>query len=270
MSVQNNMVIDVAVLCHEYTELQKMCDDHVINLDDICISKEIFRKIFYFYGENFGMDKKIVNTEELLPYVSFLPKHRKIEREKFYLLEHILRNLEDDLGVSRNCFTPDTRVQLTSEINSLNSLCDMNCCSVLASLTWSNLLNIIDILRCELINKDNSFSINEELKQLKIEHLTLTKLYENAKIESSNAIIILKHANERNYILQERYKLLKMELQELKSISNNICTICCENIINISCVPCGHTYCEKCIRIPENNNCYICRQNFYRIIKIYL
>jgi hypothetical protein len=133
-----------------------------------------------------------------------------------------------------------------------------------------SLLNIIDILRCELINKDNSFSINEELKQLKIEHLTLTKLYENAKIESSNAIIILKHANERNYILQERYKLLKMELQELKSISNNICTICCENIINISCVPCGHTYCEKCIRIPENNNCYICRQNFYRIIKIYL
>jgi hypothetical protein len=147
MSVQNNMVIDVAVLCHEYTELKKMCDDHIINLDDICISKDIFRKIFYFYGENFGMDKKIVNTEELLHYVSFLPKHRKIEREKFYLLEHILRNIEDDLGVSRNCFTPETRVQLTSEINSLNSLCDMNCCSVLASLTWSNLLNIIDKYR---------------------------------------------------------------------------------------------------------------------------
>ena len=134
----------------------------------------------------------------------------------------------------------------------------------------AGLLKRINDLREELQKKDNILAIKEELKQLKIEYSILNKNFENSKIESSNATMILKHANERNYILQERYKLLKLELEENKIINNNICSICCENIIDISCVPCGHTYCEKCIRVPENNNCYICRQNFYRIIRIYI
>lgn len=146
-NITSNMVIDVAVLCHEYTELTKMCEDHIINLDDICISKEYFKQIFYPFGENFAIDKKIVNTTNFLHYVSFLPNHRTVKGDKFYLLEYILRNLEDDLGVSRNCFTVETRVELTGEINSLHSLCDMNCCSVLASLTWSNLSDIIEKYR---------------------------------------------------------------------------------------------------------------------------
>ena len=134
----------------------------------------------------------------------------------------------------------------------------------------AGLLKRINDLREELQKKDNILAIKEELKQLKIEYSILNKNFENSKIESSNATMILKHANERNYILQERYKLLKLELEENKIINNNICSICCENIIDVSCVPCGHTYCEKCIRVPENNNCYICRQNFYRIIRIYI
>ena len=84
----------------------------------------------------------------------------------------------------------------------------------------------------------------------------MIKSLEIAKIESSNATLILKHANERNYILQQKYKLLKIELAE--------------NKINVCCIPCGHTYCDKCIHEPDNNNCYICRQNFYRILKIYI
>ena len=87
----------------------------------------------------------------------------------------------------------------------------------------------------------------------------MIKSLEIAKIESSNATLILKHANERNYILQQKYKLLKIELAEIKLNNHNIC-----------CIPCGHTYCDKCIHEPHNNNCYICRQNFYRILKIYI
>lgn len=134
----------------------------------------------------------------------------------------------------------------------------------------AGLLKRINELREELKKKDDIILIKEELKQLKIDYSILNRTFENSKIESSNANIILKHANERNYILQERYKLLKIELEESKITNDNICTICYENIINVSCVPCGHTYCEKCIRIPENNNCYICRQNFYKIIRIYI
>ena len=147
MSITTSMIIDFAVLCHEYTELEQMCHDHIINLDDICISKDTFKQIFYPYGENFGMDKKIINNKDFLPYISFLPNHRTVDGDKFYLLEYILKNLENDLNISRNCFTVETRVKLTNEINSLNSLCDMNCCSVLASLPWSNLSDIVDKYR---------------------------------------------------------------------------------------------------------------------------
>ena len=50
--------------------------------------------------------------------------------------------------------------------------------------------------------------------------------------------------------------------------NNNICPICFENKINICCIPCGHTYCKKCIEC--SNNCFICRSNINKIIKIYI
>ena len=141
---------------------------------------------------------------------------------------------------------------------------------LLSDLRNSGLLKRINELREELNINLDYISINEELKQLKEEYSSLIKSLEIAKIESSNATLILKHANERNYILQEKYKLLKIELAEIKLNNHNICSICCENKINVCCIPCGHTYCDKCICEPHNNNCYICRQNFYRILKIYI
>lgn len=128
----------------------------------------------------------------------------------------------------------------------------------------SVLLKRIEHLRNDLNQQIDYISMREELKELKHEYSNLIKSLEIAKIESSNAILILKYANERN-------KSLKKELEETKASSIlNICSICCENKINICCIPCGHIYCDKCIRVPENNNCYICRQNFYRILKIYI
>jgi len=144
--INNNIIIDVAVLCQEYTQIDKVCEDHIINLDDINISKDLFRCIFYPNGENFGIDKNFIhhNNKEIFPYISFLPQYRTINDQKFYLLEKIISNIENDLNISRNCFTADSLVELTNEIISINSLCDINCCSVLASLTWSNILEIIN------------------------------------------------------------------------------------------------------------------------------
>jgi len=144
--INNNIIIDVAVLCQEYTQIDKMCEDHIINLDDITISKDLFRSIFYPHGENFGIDKNFIhhNNKEIFPYISFLPQYRTVNDQKFYLLEKIISNIENDLNISRNCFTVESLVELTNEIISINSLCDINCCSVLASLTWSNILEIIN------------------------------------------------------------------------------------------------------------------------------
>jgi hypothetical protein len=87
-----------------------------------------------------------------MPYISFLPEYRTTEGKNFYLLEKIISNLENDLNISRNCFTIETLVELSNEITNLHSFCDLNCCSVLSSLTWPNVLEIIKNYKMSDIN----------------------------------------------------------------------------------------------------------------------
>lgn len=162
-SLENKINIDVAVLCQEYTAIEKMCNDHVINLDEIEITKDVFQAIFYPYCVNFGLDKNnLVNNKQLMPYISFLPEYRTLNGKSFYLLEQLISNIESDLNVSRNYFTRESLVELSNEIISLYSLCDLNYCSVLASLTWTNILEIIknytlvNISDCNCGTNDNS------------------------------------------------------------------------------------------------------------------
>ena len=144
IAICNKVTIDVAVLCQEYTTIEKMCNDHIINLDEIEITKDLFQCIFYPYYENFGINKNtICNNCFYQQYISFLPEYRSVNGKKFYLLEEIISNIESDLNISRNCFTVESLVELTNEIISINSFCDLNCCSVLSSLTWCNILEII-------------------------------------------------------------------------------------------------------------------------------
>jgi hypothetical protein len=141
----NKIIIDVAVLCQEYTNVETMCNEHVVNLDEIPISKELFQSIFYPYGENFGLNKDYVcNNKELLPYISFLPEFRSVNHKRFYLLEELISNIESDLNISRNCFTKESLVELTNEIFGIKTLCNINCCSVLSSLTWTNIVEIVN------------------------------------------------------------------------------------------------------------------------------
>jgi hypothetical protein len=143
--INDRLIIDVAVLCEEITEIRQTGNDHITNLDDINITKEIFKNIFYPYSENFGIDKNYINANsQLKNLISFLPEYRSVNEQKFYLLEQILTNLETDLNVPRNCFTVESRVELTNQITGINNLCDINPCGTLSSLTWSNILEIVN------------------------------------------------------------------------------------------------------------------------------
>jgi hypothetical protein len=141
---KNNIIIDVAVIAQNTSAIKKQFDNsHIINLDAINISEELFKNIFYPHGNTFGLDKKYCTKEGVIPYISFLPNYRSVDGKKFYLLEEILSNLEKDLNVSRNCFTTDSLVELTNELIDIKSLCNINCCSLLSSLTWENINDII-------------------------------------------------------------------------------------------------------------------------------
>jgi hypothetical protein len=135
--IKNIVTIDIAALCMEYTKIEKMCDHQIIDLDDIYINKIRFKKLYYPQGETFGLDKKIASQEEMTPFISFHHEYRTVKGSKFNLLESIIRSLENTMNVSRHCFTSDTMIELTNELGTLKTLCDIPCCSVLASLPWS-------------------------------------------------------------------------------------------------------------------------------------
>jgi hypothetical protein len=137
--IKNAVTIDIAALCMEFTKLEKICDNQIIDLDPIYITIPRFKAIYYPQGETFGIDKKIALKEDMIPFISFQHEYRTVKGEKFVLIEYILRSIENTMNISRNCFTSDTLIELNNEIGVLKTLCDIPCCSVLASLTWSTL-----------------------------------------------------------------------------------------------------------------------------------
>ena len=145
MPEELNLQIDVAVLCQEISKVETMCDKYnIVELDEIQIKKEDFKALFYPFGENFGINKKTAIKPETIQFLSFLQKDRTFDNGKpFYLLDIIFSSLERDLNVSRNCFTQETKVALSKEISKIHSLCDLECCSVIESLTMSNIEDMI-------------------------------------------------------------------------------------------------------------------------------
>jgi len=156
--IKDRLSIDVAVLCEEVSEIRQTGNDHVLNLDDIYIKKETFKNIFYPYSENFGINNNFFNSnKEFESVISFLPEHRTVNGNKFYLLEEILSNIENDLNLPRSCFTVESRVELTNQITGINTLCDINSTKILSSLTWSNILEIVN--NYKLLNNTESIII---------------------------------------------------------------------------------------------------------------
>ena len=141
---KSNIVLDVAVLTQEYSPVEVTCNNnHIVNLDEIEITEENFKNIFYPYGENFGLDCNRCNNMKDFFYITFLAPYRKIDGKLFSLLEEIIKNIEDDLNVSRNCFTTCSLIELTNDLSNIKTLCDINCCSLLCCLTWSNVLSVL-------------------------------------------------------------------------------------------------------------------------------
>jgi hypothetical protein len=140
----DRLVIDVAVLCEQTNEIVQTGNDHIVNLDDILLTQDNFKKIFYSFSENFGIDNAYINANaDAIKAISFLPDYRTVNKKKFYLVEQIVTNLESDLNVPRNCFTVDSLVELTNQLINVKSLTDINISKMVTSLNWTNIADII-------------------------------------------------------------------------------------------------------------------------------
>lgn len=132
-------IIDIAVLDQTHYPLHTIGEQHVVELDEIPITDVLFRKIFYAQ-DTFYIEPGTKNDTMLLPYISLLT--RTYRKHSFSLMGELLGNLETDLNVSRNAFTPSSLIEMQKSIVRIQSLADLNC-NTLCSLKWSDIQTML-------------------------------------------------------------------------------------------------------------------------------
>ena len=147
---------------------------------------------------------------------------------------------------------------------------------LLSALIYFSIISIyFTILTISPINIIKIVQSNDKISCLNKENERLLSLIteQNKMIEDKNLIIT---ELEMHYysprlleIRQNIINALKLQLEDKTKIidETNKCSICFNNTISHCCVPCGHTYCNKCIN--KTNNCYICRGNIRNKIKLF-
>jgi hypothetical protein len=156
-------IIDVAALGHVLNPIELKEEAHIIELDDIPISSLLFRRIFYAYdGDSFNLDCQLCRTDQfkdLKKFISFRPEDRTINSVKFNLLNTIFGHIEEDLEVPRDCFDLTCRMELEKELACIDSICDVNSCSVLTALKWHEVLKLLLSQGALPSGKDNNGNI---------------------------------------------------------------------------------------------------------------
>lgn len=133
-------MLDFAVVSFTYNAVNiQNTTDHIIYLDAINIDESIFKSIFY-QTNNFAINPNIDNS--LLNYISF--NNVTFNTGHFCLVDIIYENIENDLGLSRNMFSPCTNIALNKQLNSIKTLLDIvKTSTVICSLSWSDIVNTV-------------------------------------------------------------------------------------------------------------------------------
>ena len=76
-------------------------------------------------------------------FISFSPQERTVNNMRFNLLNTIFGHLEEDLEVPRECFDLTCRMELERELACIDSICDINSCSVLTALHWNEVKKLL-------------------------------------------------------------------------------------------------------------------------------
>lgn len=147
-----NPTIDVAVIDVSLNPIYTINDvsAHLVILDPIDISSDVFHSIFYDSSGSFAVNPRYKHVEAVAPLVAINHPYRTVDDgENFCLLDVIFDFIEYDLNVCRTAFTPCTNIALNKQLLGLKTFYDLGIIKLQCSLDWNS---IIESINCELHN----------------------------------------------------------------------------------------------------------------------
>ena len=147
LSLTNSKTIDIAIVGQLLASVETRDKYHIIELDNISISKELFKAIFFYHdNENFSIVPKVPNNDEIIQnIISFEYPYRTYDNGVPFNLLHVMFGfMEEDLNVKRDCLDTCCKMELEKQLSLFKSLCDLDICNVLCSLKWSEIIQILN------------------------------------------------------------------------------------------------------------------------------
>jgi hypothetical protein len=124
-------------------------------------------------------------------------------------------------------------------------------------------LEIFDGIHKNIINllELDPTSCTEELKELSQKYMA--EIFEKHRIQTTYNELIGSY--QRFIVLREIISMMRVT----NSNENEpLCTICLERPVSHCVVPCGHTYCETCLK-RQSTSCFMCRTPVRERVRVY-
>lgn len=124
-------------------------------------------------------------------------------------------------------------------------------------------LEILDVVHTKL-NGFSNISVNENYNPMmeSIEKY-LTQVFEDCKIEEDYNELI-EHYRKFMYLRD----IIRVIRSKESCEKEPLCNICFEDTISFAFVPCGHTYCSKCVK-RQLSTCAVCRTQVRDRVRLY-
>lgn len=148
----SNTPINIAVLCQKYSNIELINNNPPIQLQPIPITLNLFKYIFY-ENDSFNINPTVCNNPNLFNYISLLPGPNnefsmgigryKMDETPFSLVNEIYTQITQCLNIGLEAIDPSSRIILNKEISTIKSLCNLHCQSLVNSLRWTDITNLV-------------------------------------------------------------------------------------------------------------------------------
>lgn len=137
-----------------------------------------------------------------------------------------------------------------------------------AALTAQNTLKIkldrLDRIQGKLANLFE-IEVNDKYEPLMMANEEyLRKIFEDADIEADYTATVEAY---RKFLTLRETLMMTKAMTSLES--QPMCSICIEESVSYALNPCGHTFCQSCIKKHTTNICFICRTTIRDKIKLF-